>query len=81
MARRETQDFIDRALALAVRNEWADTTISRKLFNGNPYGLGRLIDAMKAGVGGPPHMAVIEAMEELERIAPSKKKPSARMLA
>lgn len=68
MDRKDTRAFIREAKAFAASKKWALRTLSRKLFNQNPYGLERLEEALKAGVGGPPHVNVLDAIKELARL-------------
>lgn len=80
MDRERTEHFIAQARAFAERKGWKVTTLSRQLFNGNPYGFERLEEALRTGVGGPPHINVLDAMEKLTELR-SKKKPSANRVA
>lgn len=74
MDKQVTRDFIKRARALAKRKKWAIRTISRKLFNQNPYGLERLEESLKQGVGGPPHINVLDAMARLDQMEADEEK-------
>lgn len=68
MDRDSTRTFIREAKAFAKRKRWNTHTLSRHLFNQNPYGFQRLEDAMKNGTGGPPHINVLDAAERLAEL-------------
>lgn len=79
--RDRTENFIESAKAYAEKRNWKITTLSRQLFNGNPYGFDRLEESLRTGTGGPPHINVIEAVEKLAELRSSKKKPNANRVA
>lgn len=68
MDRKQTQQFIRDAKAFQRRKKWTTQTLSKHLFNKNPYGFERLEKALKEGEGGPPHVNVLEAMETLRAL-------------
>lgn len=68
MDRKQTQQFIRDAKAFQRRKKWTTQTLSKHLFNKNPYGFERLEKALKEGEGGPPHVNVLEAMEKLKTL-------------
>lgn len=43
----DDDEFLRRAEKLAAKRGWTDTTVSRKLFAGNPRKLARMRNAMK----------------------------------
>lgn len=76
--RKRTERFIKEARAFAEGRGWQIHTLSRYLFNKNPYGFERLEDSLKTGKGGPPHINVLDAFEAFDSLR-SKKNASARV--
>ena len=70
MDRSDTTRFIRDAKAFARRKRWKVQTLSRRIFNGNPYGLERLEAAIKSGKpgSGPPHVNVLDAMDAFREL-------------
>lgn len=68
MDKKQTNAFIKRARAYAKRRKWTIHTLSRHLFDQNPYGFERLEKAMDKEAGGPPHVNVLAAMKRLDEM-------------
>lgn len=71
MDRADTTRFIREAKSFAKRKRWKLQTLSRRIFNGNPYGLERLEAALRGGPdakSGPPHVRVLEAVEAFRKL-------------
>lgn len=73
MDKQVTKDFVRRARALMKRKKWVVHTLSRHLFDQNPYGFERLEEALRTGKGGPPHVNVLDAMKRLEDLEAEEK--------
>ena len=66
MDERSTREFLKRAKAYARRKKMSVRSLSKRLFNTNPYALERLEEALDAGNGGPAHVHVLNAIQLLE---------------
>jgi len=67
-----TRAFIAKAKTYAKRHGRSMQSLSKTLFNGNPYAFERLDAALKKGSGGPGHVAVIEAARLLAELEASE---------
>lgn len=72
MDERHTRDFLKRAKSYAKREKMSLRSLSKRLFNTNPYALERLEEALNDGSGGPAHVHVLNAMQLLEDLEEEK---------
>lgn len=77
----QTKSFVSRTKAEAKRRGDSVRTISKRLFNGNPYAIERLEVALKKGSGGPGHVAVVEAERLLLKMEQEEVEDESRALA
>ena len=77
MDEKHTRDFLKRAKAYAKRKKLSLRSLSKKLFNTNPYALERLEEALNEGGGGPAHVHVLTAIEILGELEEEKEREPA----
>lgn len=81
MDEKHTRDFLRRAKVYAKRQRLSLRSLSKRLFNTNPYALERLEEALNEGGGGPAHVHVLTAMQLLADLEEEKERPRERVLA
>lgn len=68
MDRATTLQFIREAKAFARARRWNNQTLSRHLFNKNPYGFDRLIASLRGVGDGPPYVRVLDAVARFREL-------------
>ena len=74
MDAKHTRDFLKRAKGYAKRKRMSLRSLSKRLFNTNPYALERLEEALNDGSGGPAHVHVLTAMQLLDDLEEEKER-------
>lgn len=74
MDAKQTREFIRRADRYAKKHNMSRRTLSKRLFNTNPYAIERLEEALNDGGGGPAHVHVLNAMQLLDDLEEEKER-------